>query len=204
MFSDSDIAKKFQMSKTKVSYVIIFGLADYFYNSLIILVKKSQFYSLLFDESLNKVFNKEQMDLQRHLYDDTVGKVLTRYLDSRFVYRPNAVNLCNEIIDAIKNLDQAKTSMLGMDGPNVNWLIFDKLNGEHEKHNHSPLYNIGSCGVHSIHGTFETGMISCGWEINKTMKSMRKLFNKSPARRDLFISISSGLWYPFLSSMDKL
>ena len=79
------------------------------------------------------------MDLQICLYDDTVGEVLTRYLDSRFVYRHNAVNLCNEIIDAIKNLDQAKMSMLGMDEPNVNWLIFNKLNGEREKHNHSPF-----------------------------------------------------------------
>ena len=44
------------------------------------------------------------------------------------------------------------------------------------------VYN---CGLHSIHGAFETGMISCGWEINKIMKSMHKLFDKSPARRDL-------------------
>ena len=59
MFSDSDIAKKFQMSKIKVSYVIIFGLAYYFCNSLITLVKKSPFYTLLFDESLNKVLRKK-------------------------------------------------------------------------------------------------------------------------------------------------
>ena len=190
MFSDSDIAKKFQMSKTKFSYVIIFGLADYFYNRLITPVKKSPLYSLLFDESLNKVLSKEQMDLQIRFYDDTVREVLARYLDSRFVSRPNAVNLCNEIIDAIKNLDQAKMSILRIDGPNVNWLIFDKLNGEREKHHHWPLYNIGSCGLHSIHRAFETGMISCGWEINKIMKSMHKLFGRSPARRDLFISIN--------------
>ena len=143
IFSDSDIAKTFQMSKTKVSYVIIFGLADYFYNSLITLVKKSPFYSLLFDESLkHKVLSKEQMGLQVRFYDDTVEEVLTRYLDSCSLYCLNAVNLSNEIIDAINNLDQAKISMLGMDGPNVNWLIFDKLNRERKKHNHSPLYNI--------------------------------------------------------------
>ena len=119
------------------------------------------------------------MDLQIRFYDDTVGEVLTRYLDSRFVYRPNA-----------------KMSMLGMDGPNVNWLIFDKLNGQHEKHNHSPLYNFGSCGLHFIHGAFETGMISCGWEISKIMKSVHKLFDKSPARSDVFLSISSLNTFP--------
>ena len=64
------------------------------------------------------------------------------------------------------------------------------------KNNHSPLYNIGSCGLHSIHGAFETGMISCGWEINKIMKSMHNLFDKFPARRDLFISINSLNTFP--------
>ena len=62
---------------------------------------------------------------------------------------------------------------------------------ENVKNNHLPLYNIGSCGFHSIHGAFKTGMISCGWEIYKIMKSIHKLFDKSPARRDLFISISN-------------
>ena len=120
------------------------------------------------------------MDLQIRFFVDTVGEVLTRFFDSCFVYCPNAVNLCNEIIDGIKNLDQAKMSMLEMDGPNVNCVIFDKLNGEREKHNHSSLYNMVSCGLHSIHGAFKTGMISCGWEINKIMKSMHKLFDKPP------------------------
>ena len=44
--------------------------------------------------------------------------------------------------------------------------------------------------------SIETGMISCGWEINKIMKSMHKPFDKSPARRDLFISINSLNTFP--------
>ena len=71
--------------------------------------------------------------------------------------------------------------MLGMDGSNVSWCVFDKINADREKHNHAPLFNVDSCGLYSIHGTFETGMTSNQWEISKMLKSMSSLFNKSPA-----------------------
>ena len=196
MFSDSDIALGFQMSKTKVSYMIGFGLSDYFYKTLVNNVKQSPFYSVLFDESLNEVLNKEQMDLQLRFFDNVKGEVITRYFDSRFVYRPNAVNLTNEIIDSIKEFDAIKMTMLGMDGPNVNWAIFEKVNKERETHEHPPLHNIGSCGLHSIHGAFESGILAVDWEIHKILKSMFKLFHKSPARRDLYLSASSLNIFP--------
>ena len=86
--------------------------------------------------------------------------------------------------------------MLGMDGPNVNWCVFDKINEEREKHNYAPLFNVGICGLHLIHGAFETGITSNQWEIGKILKSMFKLFNKSPARRDLCITISNSNVFP--------
>ena len=82
--------------------------------------------------------------------------------------------------------------MLGMDGPNANWCVFEKINVEREKHNHAPLFSVDSCGMHSIHGAFETSMTSNQWEIGKILKWMFKLFNKSPARRDLYITISNS------------
>ena len=59
-----------------------------------------------------------------------------------------------------------------MDIPNVNWCVFDKINAERdrerqretetetERDNHATLFNVGSCGLHSIHGDFETAMTS--------------------------------------------
>ena len=96
--------------------------------------------------------------------------------------------LSGEIINSIEDLDASRMIMLGMDGLNVNWCVFDKINVEREKHNHAPLFNVCSCGLHTIHGAFETGMTSNQWEIGKILKSMFKLFNKSPARRDLYIT----------------
>ena len=102
------------------------------------------------------------MDLQIGFFLDISSReVLARYLHSHFIFQPNAVNLCNEISIATKNLDPAKILMIGIYGPNMNWFIFDRVNGEQEKDNYSPLYNIGSCELYSIHGAFETGMLAC-------------------------------------------
>ena len=90
--------------------------------------------------------------------------------------------MSGEITYSVKDLDASRMIMLGMDGPNVNWCVFDKINADREKHNHAPLFKVGSCDLHSIHGAFEkTGMTSNQWEVGKNWKLMFKLFNKSPA-----------------------
>ena len=67
---------------------------------------------------------------------------------------------------------------------------------QREKHNYSPLFNVGSCGLHSIHGDFETGMNSNQWQNGKFLKSMFTLFKKSPAGRDLYITIGKSNFFP--------
>ena len=44
MFPDSDIAQNVKMSRTKVSYMIVYGIAEYFHRSLLSLLKKSPFF----------------------------------------------------------------------------------------------------------------------------------------------------------------
>ena len=90
------------------------------------------------------------MDIHIRFYDADSGNISTRYLDSRFVFRPNANVFFGEIINSIKDLDASKMIMFGMNGLNVTWCIFDKINAEREKHNHAPLFNVGSCGLHSF------------------------------------------------------
>ena len=63
MFPDSDIAKKFQLSSTKMAYIIRFGLAPYFHSKLLSEVKKCNHFVLAFDESLDKVTQHGQMDI---------------------------------------------------------------------------------------------------------------------------------------------
>ena len=42
--------------------------------------------------------------------------------------RPNAVNLKEEILNAIKDLGMGKFLHLGMDGPSTNWNVLDLIN----------------------------------------------------------------------------
>ena len=53
--------------------------------------------------------------------------------------------------------------------------------------------NIGSCSLHIIHGTFQTGGKKMGWQINKFMKAMLKIFDKSPACQDVFLRDISSI-----------
>ena len=53
MFPDSQVAKSFQLLKTKCAYYVVFGLAPYFKELLVKDIKLSPFYLLSFDESLN-------------------------------------------------------------------------------------------------------------------------------------------------------
>ena len=95
-FPDSDVAQSFKMSKTKVSYMIVYGIAEYFHRSLLSQLKRSPFFTPLFDESLNDILNKYQINIHIHFFDVDSGTISTRYLDSRFVFRPNAKRQCHQ------------------------------------------------------------------------------------------------------------
>ena len=58
MFPDNDIARSYSMAKTKLSYVINFGIATHFRTLLLEKLVQSKFYTICFDESLNKVVQK--------------------------------------------------------------------------------------------------------------------------------------------------
>lgn len=58
MFPDSTIASKLQVGATKMSYLILYGLAPYFRKLLDSKLLKCEFYEVSFDESFNKVAQK--------------------------------------------------------------------------------------------------------------------------------------------------
>ena len=120
LFSDSKIASSFQLSKTKCSYFIKYGLASHFKELLLQDVKVCPFFVLSFDESLNEFIQKEQMYLQIRYWDNTQNKVRARYLDSYFLQRPNAKNLCDVLISALKELNPKRLVQLSMDGSSTN------------------------------------------------------------------------------------
>ena len=84
-----------------------------------------------------------------------------------------------------------------MDGPNTNWEVLKLLHShQSSKGCSSHIRNIGSYGLHIVHGAFKTGMKSQGWKINQVFRSMFGLLHKSPARRDTYIRVGETDQFP--------
>ena len=71
-----------------------------------------------------------------------------------------------------------------MDGPNVNWKFVDMFSKQLLDENSTTFLNIGSCGLHIIHGAFKHGSDTTGWELETFFSSIFQLFKDTPARRD--------------------
>ena len=144
MFSHSDVARQFSLGKTKVHYMILYGIAAYCKAELHGQINCSPQFSLSFDESLNTVLQKCQMDINR-FFNNTTNMVVTRYLDSKFLERANADNLFTCIHESISGLLESKFLQLSMDGPSVNWVVLDKLDDLLVENGHTKPGHIGSC-----------------------------------------------------------
>ena len=132
------------------------------------------------------------MDVHIHYWDNEKGLVKTNYLDSRFVFRPNADNLHDELDNALQSLHEKNMLQLSMDGPNTNWKVFELLFSYRDEKEWSNLLNLGSRGLQIVHSAFQTGIKATNWEFEKVLKAMFKLFHDSPARRDLSIKVTEN------------
>ena len=79
MFPDSEVAAQFSLGKSKCRYMLLSGIAPHFKSILKKDINTSSFYSVSFDESLNSVIQKCQMDVNIRYWNDSTNKVETRY-----------------------------------------------------------------------------------------------------------------------------
>ena len=196
MFPDSQIAQQFNLCAAKLSYIINHGLALYFKNNIINeLVPKGPRlpprFTSCFDESFNKVTLSKQMDIHILHYNEEINMVQRNYIGSQFMGHAMANDTLADSKKAHKELDIVHNLMqLSMDGPHVNWAFMDQLK-EHrqtEDPNAPDLVNIGSCGIHVLHGGYKTAHGVTDWEVQKTLKASHSIFKTSPARRSDFLS----------------
>ena len=85
-----DPFEQYQMSRTKVAYTILHGIAPIFLADLVNRVKSLPFYSTLFDESMNDDLQTNQMDIQIRYFNKETLESVTQYIDSKFLARCNA------------------------------------------------------------------------------------------------------------------
>ena len=158
MFPDSNIAQQFSLGKDKAGYYIHFGLAPFIKQKLVSLVNTCPFYVLLFDEALNRISQKEQMDIHVRFWHPELNEVHTRYFNSVFLGHTKATDLLGGIKEGLETLSISKISQISMDGPNVNWKLIDILKPEIQSSPSDPaLLELGSCGLHMLHGLMKQG-----------------------------------------------
>ena len=68
----------------KCGYMINFGIAPYLKKMLLEKLKLTPFFAVCYDESMNRIFQEEQMDIVLQFFNENTGQVETPYFDLRF------------------------------------------------------------------------------------------------------------------------
>ena len=93
-------------------------------------------------------------------------------------------------------LGQSKLVQISSDGPNVNLKFLQIIKDHQEELDHLPLIDIGTCGLHTVHGCFKTVLVASGWLIEKIAKWLWYFLKDSPARRKVYESITQTMTHP--------
>lgn len=181
MFPDSVIASNITCGETKSMYLSCYGIAPYYTQMLENKLRNGPFV-LLFDESLNRHMQKKQLDIHVRFWED--NNVNSRYYKSDFLGHACAVDLIKTFENKVEqSLCLTNILHLSMDGPNVNWSTFDKLQAKLDSEYTTKMVNVGSCGLHILHNAFKAGVNATNWEISHKLSSLYTLFDDVPARR---------------------
>ena len=77
------------------------------------------------------------------------------------------LKLAEHLQSSLSALPKAQIQQLAMDGPSVNWKLFELICNDLKDQANINLLNVASCGLHQVHGAFQVGAQSCGWEMSK-------------------------------------
>ena len=84
-----------------------------------------------------------------------------------------------------------------MDGPATNWSVFEKMSDQRKNDEIPCLENTGSCGLHTVSNALQNrAKKKNGWKLDEVLKSMWKLFQEFPARRDIYVRESKSTIFP--------
>ncbi|XP_043474328.1 uncharacterized protein LOC122506295 [Leptopilina heterotoma] len=198
IFPDSEISKGMKLQKDKVKYTVVYGLAPYFKKKLESKINQCLHVVVGFDECLNKIAQRQQMDLSIRFWCDEKNKVITKYFDSVFLGHTRAKDLLQGLKAAVQESNISKIIQIGMDGPNVNFKMINDLDlelKEFSSDNPLPL-KTGSCGLHSTHGALKAGIKASNWKLLELFRALYNFFKDCPARRQDYSKITESFDFP--------
>ena len=83
-----------------------------------------------------------------------------------------------------------------MDGPTVNHKFYSKLVEQRKEISAPGMIDIGSCGLHIIHGAFKTGLEATGWALKSILKGAHTVLHDTPARHANYFTFTGSDQYP--------
>ena len=112
-------------------------------------------------------------------------RVTCRYLTSGFLGQTHAEDLKKKFEEGIKDLEKKKMLQVSMDGPNVNWKLYDSIVQEQSENDDYPdLIDLGLCSLSVVHGSFRTGVQKTKWGIDGILRALYNLFPDSPEKKE--------------------
>jgi len=197
MFPDSSIASEMKLGKDNVSYSITYGLAPHLKTALREVVQKCEYFVVGFDESLNRVAQKQQMDIGLRYWDEETNRVKGRYFTSEFLEKSEGEYLLASLKNGLFGFDLKKVLQFSMDGPNVNWKVSRLFTKEmRADSDSSQLLELGSCGLHVVNNAFKVGKKNTEWELFSFFIARYYLLKDSPTRRGKFKEITKCEEFP--------
>ncbi|KAH8033685.1 hypothetical protein HPB51_015307 [Rhipicephalus microplus] len=118
-----------------------------------------------FDETLNKVTQKQQMDVLIRYWDAADDSVKTRYLTSCFMGHTCTEDLASAFRQAVEEIKGSKILQVSMDGLNVNFKFLWSLKEELRVSDESHVLDIRCSGLHAINGAYKAGHVASGWDL---------------------------------------
>ena len=192
MFPDSKLAKEISLGPNKLKYIVSHGLYPYFKDLLKLEVSKSPFVVVMFDESLNDVLQLSEMVIVLRYWDDNANRVQVRYWHSTFLGHTTHQDLLRGFEEGLSGVDMSKVIQISMDGPHTKHKFLTELRKKRSEEELNDLIDIGTCNLHTVHGSFEKGATESNWELKKVFKGSYTLFHDTPARREDFFNITAS------------
>ena len=97
------------------------------------------------------------MDLCIHYWDVNKNRAAIRYFDSLFLGHATANDLKSSFTSLLNDQILSKVVQVSMDDPKINLRFLDQLIDQLEIQLDKSLLDVGSCGLHVVHGAFQNG-----------------------------------------------
>ena len=145
-------------------------ISTFFKTNLTKSIKDLPFFAASFDESLDRIYQDEQMSVHIHYCSNEKSPVKIKYLDS------NADNLHDSLHNVLQSLPEKKHATIVYGWVKYQLEVFELLFSYRNEKEWSNLLNLGSCGLHIVHGAFQNGIKAINWELERELKAMFKLY----------------------------